>query len=56
MAPYAICALTLAYPAARPEALMRMARHGLRRGDDGRFELKLDPVSVPDIHPRPLLA
>jgi pimeloyl-ACP methyl ester carboxylesterase len=35
--------LTLAYPAGRPDALMRMARHGLRRRDDGRFEPKLDP-------------
>jgi pimeloyl-ACP methyl ester carboxylesterase len=36
-------ALTLAYPAGRPDALMRMAHHGLRRRDDGRFEPKLDP-------------
>jgi pimeloyl-ACP methyl ester carboxylesterase len=36
-------ALTLAYPAARPDAVMRMARHGLKRRDDGRFAPKLDP-------------
>ncbi len=35
--------LSLAYPAARPEALASMARHGLRRLDDGSFELKMDP-------------
>jgi pimeloyl-ACP methyl ester carboxylesterase len=35
--------LSLAYPAARPDALTRMARHGLRRGPDGRYELKIDP-------------
>jgi pimeloyl-ACP methyl ester carboxylesterase len=37
-------ALTLAYPAAQPEALERMARHGLRRREDGRYELKMDPA------------
>lgn len=37
-------ALSLAYPAGRADALMRMARHGLRRRDDGRFELKIDPA------------
>lgn len=37
-------ALSLAYPAARADVLMRMARHGLRRRDDGRFELKMDPA------------
>ena len=31
------------YPAGSPEALLRMAQHGLRRRDDGRFELKSDP-------------
>jgi pimeloyl-ACP methyl ester carboxylesterase len=31
------------YPAARPEVLTRMARHGLRRRPDGRLEPKLDP-------------
>ena len=30
------------YPAARPETLARMARHGLRRRDDGRYERKID--------------
>jgi len=37
-------ALSLAYPAARPHALMRMARHGLREREDGRLELKIDPA------------
>jgi pimeloyl-ACP methyl ester carboxylesterase len=32
------------YPAARAEQLERMARHGLRRREDGRFEPKLDPA------------
>jgi pimeloyl-ACP methyl ester carboxylesterase len=32
------------YPAASREALVRMAHHGLRRRDDGRFEPKLDPA------------
>jgi len=32
------------YPAAGREALARMARHGLRLRDDGRFEPKLDPA------------
>jgi pimeloyl-ACP methyl ester carboxylesterase len=36
--------LSLAYPAARPHALMRMARHGVRVREDGRFELKIDPA------------
>jgi pimeloyl-ACP methyl ester carboxylesterase len=36
--------LSLHYPAGRPDALMRMARHGLRRREDGRFELKMDPA------------
>ncbi len=35
-------ALSLAYPAARPEALQRMARYGLRRRADGRLVPKLD--------------
>jgi pimeloyl-ACP methyl ester carboxylesterase len=37
-------ALSLAYPAAQPQALMRMARHGLREREDGRLELKIDPA------------
>lgn len=37
-------ALAHAYPAAAPEALARMARHGLRRREDGRFERKTDPA------------
>jgi pimeloyl-ACP methyl ester carboxylesterase len=37
-------ALSLAYPAATPAALARMAQHGLRRRDDGRYELKMDPA------------
>ena len=36
--------LSLAYPAATPDALRRMARHGLRQRADGRFELAIDPV------------
>lgn len=36
-------ALSLAYPAGQPEALQRMAQHGLRRREDGRFELVMDP-------------
>ena len=36
--------LSLAYPAATPEALKRMARHGVRRRDDGRYELVMDPA------------
>lgn len=36
--------LSLAYPAATPQALARMARHGLRTRDDGRFELAMDPA------------
>lgn len=35
--------LSLNYPAGRPEALQRMARHGLRKRDDGLLELKMDP-------------
>jgi pimeloyl-ACP methyl ester carboxylesterase len=37
-------ALSLSYPAATPEALRRMAHHGLRRRDDGRFQLAMDPA------------
>jgi 3-oxoadipate enol-lactonase len=37
-------ALSLSYPAATPEALRRMAQHGLRRREDGRFELAMDPA------------
>lgn len=37
-------ALSLAYPAGRPDAIQRMARHALRRRDDGRYELKMDPA------------
>src|SRR5215468_12201961 len=36
--------LSLAYPAARPDALARMAEHGLRRRTDGLYELKMDPA------------
>jgi pimeloyl-ACP methyl ester carboxylesterase len=36
--------LSLAYPAARPDTLQRMAIHGLRKRADERFELKMDPV------------
>jgi pimeloyl-ACP methyl ester carboxylesterase len=36
--------LSLAYPAATPEALRRMAKHGLRTRDDGRLELAMDPA------------
>ncbi len=35
--------LSLNYPAGQPDALMRMARFGLRQRDDGLFELKMDP-------------
>lgn len=35
--------LARAYPAVRQSVLERMARHMLRRRDDGRFEPKLDP-------------
>ena len=37
-------ALSLAYPAATPEVLRRMAKHGLRRRSDGRLELAMDPA------------
>jgi pimeloyl-ACP methyl ester carboxylesterase len=36
--------LSHAYPAAQPAALARMARHGVRRRDDGRYERKTDPA------------
>jgi pimeloyl-ACP methyl ester carboxylesterase len=36
--------LSLAYPAGRPEAIQRMARHGVVQGEDGRFRLKMDPA------------
>ena len=36
--------LSLHYPAATAQAIQRMARHGLRQRDDGRYELKQDPV------------
>jgi pimeloyl-ACP methyl ester carboxylesterase len=36
--------LSLHYPAARPDAIMRMARHGLRQREDGRLVLKMDPI------------
>jgi pimeloyl-ACP methyl ester carboxylesterase len=36
--------LSLAYPAARPSAIVRMARHGLVQREDGRFALKMDPA------------
>jgi pimeloyl-ACP methyl ester carboxylesterase len=34
--------LSLNYPAATPAAIQRMARHGVRRREDGRFVLKQD--------------
>ncbi len=36
--------LSLNYPAGQRDALLRMARHGLRQRDDGRYELKMDPL------------
>jgi pimeloyl-ACP methyl ester carboxylesterase len=36
--------LATALPMAPPEAIARLARHALRRREDGRFEHKLDPV------------
>jgi pimeloyl-ACP methyl ester carboxylesterase len=36
--------LSIAYPAGRPAAIARMALHGLRRCNDGSFELKMDPA------------
>jgi pimeloyl-ACP methyl ester carboxylesterase len=38
--------LNLAYPFGRPEALERLARTGLVRRVDGRFEPKMDPLLV----------
>ena len=35
--------LSLHYPAAQPAVIRRMARHGLRRREDGRYVLKMDP-------------
>ena len=35
--------LSLNYPAGQPEALLRMARYGLRQRDDELYELKMDP-------------
>ncbi len=35
--------LARAYPATKPEIVARMARHGLRKREDGRFERKTDP-------------
>lgn len=37
-------ALSLNYPAGRPAALDRMARHALKPREDGLFELKMDPA------------
>ena len=37
-------ALAHAYPAAQPAALARMARHGMRQREDGRYERKTDPA------------
>lgn len=37
-------ALSLSYPAATADALRRMARHGVRKRDDGKFELVMDPA------------
>ncbi len=34
--------LSLNYPAGQPHALRRMAEHGLRKRDDGLYELKMD--------------
>jgi pimeloyl-ACP methyl ester carboxylesterase len=36
--------LSLLYPAAQPAALLRMASHGVRVREDGRFGLKMDPA------------
>ena len=35
--------LSLHYPAAKPHAIQRMARHSARQQDDGRWVLKMDP-------------
>lgn len=36
--------LSLNYPGGQPQAILRMAEFGLRRRDDGLFELKMDPA------------
>ncbi|MDH3686618.1 MAG: alpha/beta hydrolase [Myxococcales bacterium] len=36
--------LSLAYPAAKPEVIARMARHSARKLDDGRYVRKADPA------------
>jgi pimeloyl-ACP methyl ester carboxylesterase len=36
--------LSLQYPAAQSKALLRMAQHGVRRLESGRYALKLDPA------------
>jgi pimeloyl-ACP methyl ester carboxylesterase len=36
--------LSLAYPAAKPDIIGRMARHGLRQREDGRYVRKADPA------------
>ena len=36
--------LSLHYPAAKPQAIQRMARYGARRREDGRWILKMDPA------------
>jgi len=36
--------LSLHYPAAQPHAVLRMAQHGVRRLENGRFVPKLDPA------------
>jgi len=36
--------LSLHYPAGQPQALLRMARHGVRQREDGCFVLKMDPA------------
>jgi pimeloyl-ACP methyl ester carboxylesterase len=35
--------LSLNYPAGQPDAIKRMAEYGLRKREDGLFELKMDP-------------
>jgi len=36
--------LSLNYPAGKRDALLRMARYGLKQREDGLFELKIDPA------------
>jgi pimeloyl-ACP methyl ester carboxylesterase len=36
--------LSLHYPAAKPHAIQRMARHSARQREDGRWVLKMDPA------------